>query len=143
MDETLIVIMEKNKETGFLEKELGSYAVSEDLQVYLYNTYADLREDGSYSVFMKLTCPNEVEDWEYSAIFDYYDIETLSPFVSSIEEDEDNFNPTWIVSFEFSEDVSLTEERIAQILSAHKKELDSVFETIADKKDEYVNHEQD
>ena len=24
MDETLIVIMEKNKETGFLEKELGS-----------------------------------------------------------------------------------------------------------------------
>ena len=109
MDETLIVIMEKNKETGFLEKELGSYAVSDELQVYLYNTYAESDESGSFTVFMKLTCPSEVEDWEYSAIFDYYDTETFSPFVSSIIEDDDNYNPTWIVSFDFSEDISVME----------------------------------
>lgn len=141
MDETLIVIMEKNKETGFLEKELGSYSVPEELQAYLYNTYADLQDDGSYIVYMKLTCPSDVSDWEYSAIFDYYETETLSPFVSSIEEDEDNFNPTWIVSFEFSEDISVTEEKIARLLSLHKAELDSVYEAIADKKDDYLNHE--
>ncbi len=141
MDETLIVIMEKNMETGFLEKELGSYAVPDELQVYIYNTYAELQEDGTYVVYMKLTCPNEVEDWEYSAIYDYYDTETLSPFVSSITEDEDNYNPTWIISFDFSEDISVMEIKIAEILSAHKAELDSVFEAIADKKDEYLNHE--
>ena len=141
MDETLIVIMEKNMETGFLEKELGSYAVPDELQAYLYNTYAELQEDGTYVVYMKITCPNEVEDWEYSAIYDYYDTETLSPFVSSITEDEDNYNPTWIISFDFSEDISVMEIKIAEILSLHKTELDSVFEAIADKKDEYLNHE--
>lgn len=141
MDETLIVIMEKNKETGFLEKELGSYAVSDELQVFLYNTYAEADENENYTVFMKITCPNEVEDWEYSAIFDYYDTETLSPFVSSIIEDDDNYNPTWIVSFDFSEDISVMEKKISDILFNHKTELDSVFEAIADKRDEYINHE--
>lgn len=141
MDETLIVIMEKNKETGFLEKELGSYAVSDELQVFLYNTYAEADENENYTVFMKITCPNEVEDWEYSAIFDYYDTETLSSFVSSIIEDDDNYNPTWIVSFDFSEDISVMEKKISDILFNHKTELDSVFEAIADKRDEYINHE--
>ena len=39
IDETFIVIMLKDKETGFLEKELGSYAV-DDKDGLIYNTYA-------------------------------------------------------------------------------------------------------
>ena len=43
----------------------------------------------------------------------------------------------WLVKFEFTDDTELMEEKIKKLLDLHKKELDSVYETIADKKDEY------
>ena len=43
----------------------------------------------------------------------------------------------WIVKFPFDEDTDVMEEKMERLLALHKKELDSVYETIADKKDEY------
>ena len=71
MDETLIVIMLKDKQTGFLDKELGGYNVGDD-DIFIYNAYAE-EENGEYIVRMKLTCNKDVEDWEFNAIYDYYD----------------------------------------------------------------------
>ena len=135
MDDTFIVIMLKDNETGFLEKELGSYAV-EDSYGLRYNTYA-VEENGEINVYMRLTCERDVEDWEYDAIFDYYDTDTVLEAVSSVCEEDGEYNPMWIVKFEFSEDTELMESKIKKLLDLHKKELDSVYETIADKKDEY------
>lgn len=135
MEETAIVIMIKNKETGFLEKELGSYKIF-DNEPLIYNTYAV--EDGEkIVVYMKITTDREVEDWEFEAIYDYYDFETIAPFVSSIEEEEECYNPTWIVSFDFIEEVDIMESKIDMILKCHKDELMSVYDTIKDKRDEY------
>ena len=136
MEETVIVIMLKDKETGFFEKELGCYKI-EDNDELIYNTYAYENEDG-YTVYMKLTCEREVSDWEFDAIFDYYDTETLLPFVSSIEEEEDCYNPTWNVTFDFIDNIEDMEEKIKEILSVHAKELETVYEAISDKKDEYL-----
>lgn len=136
MEETVIVIMLKDKETGFFEKELGCYKI-EDNDELIYNTYAYENEDG-YTVYMKLTCEREVSDWEFDAIFDYYDTETLLPFVSSIEEEEDCYNPTWNVTFDFIDNIEAMEEKIKEILSVHAKELETVYEAISDKKDEYL-----
>jgi len=135
MEETVIVIMLKDKETGFLEKELGSYKVSKN-EGLIYNTYAVEQED-KIIVYMKLTIDRDVEDWEFEAIYDYYDNETISSLVSSIEEEEDCYNPTWMVSFDFNDDVQKMEKNIDNILELHVKELTSVYEVIIDKRNEY------
>jgi len=136
MDETVIVIMLKDKETGFLDKELGSYKI-ESNENMIYNTFASEKEDGTYEVTMKLTCDRDVEDWEFEAIYDYYDSETLMPAVTSIIEEEDCFNPTWSVTFDFIENVEEMESKISYVLNLHVQELNSVYEAIADKRDEY------
>ena len=136
MEDTVIVIMLKDKETGFLDKELGSYKI-ESNETMIYNTFATEKEEGVYEVTMKLTCDRDVEDWEFEAIYDYYDSETLMPAVTSIIEEEDCFNPTWKVTFDFIENVEEMENKISEILNLHVQELNSVYEAIADKKDEY------
>ncbi|MBS4960021.1 MAG: hypothetical protein KHZ62_04265 [Clostridiales bacterium] len=134
MEETLIVVMLKDVD-GFLDKELGSYKV-EDEHGYIYNTYA-IEEDGKYMIYLKLTCDRDVDDWEFEAIYDYYDVQSLPDFVRSVKEVEDCYNPTWLVSFEFTKDESEMENRLQSLLKAHQIELNSVYEAIIDKKDEY------
>lgn len=135
MEETVIVIMLKDGKTGFLEKELGCYKITEDENL-IYNTYAI--EDGEkIKVFMKLTTDHEVDDWEFEAIYDYYDNETILPFVTSIEEEQECYNPTWCITFDFSNNIEEMEEKIDSILKLHKQELQSVYEAIVDKRDEY------
>lgn len=87
---------------------------------------------------MKLTCECDVEDWEYNAILDYYDMETVKPFVDSIEELEEEYNPVWLVTFPFLENQQEMEQKLCTILQAHQKELYSVYEVIAEKKDDYI-----
>lgn len=139
MDETVIVIMLKDKKTGFLEKELGSYKIEEN-EEFIYNAYA-LEEGDGYMVVLRLTVDRDVEDWQFEAIYDYYDFETILPFVTSIEEEEECYNPTWRVTFPFIETEEEMEEKISTVLALHRKELDSVWEAIADKKEEYTTPE--
>lgn len=135
MEETVIVIMLKDSKTGFLEKELGCYKITENENL-IYNAYA-VEEDGKTKVCMKITTDREVEDWEFEAIYDYYDSETILPLVTSIEEDVDCYNPTWFITFDFVNSIEEMEEKIDKIINLHKQELQSVYEAISDKRDEY------
>lgn len=141
MEEAMIVMMLRDSQTGFLEKELGSYRVLENEDL-IYNTYAEENADG-LTIVMKLSLGREALDWEFDAIFDYYDMETIRPFVSSIEEEEECYNPTWIVRFPFMESVAEMEAKITGLLKLHKQELDSVYEAIADQKDAYADEKED
>ena len=85
MEETVIVIMLKEKQTGFLEKELGCYDLGEQQNIIL-NIYAEETAPDITTVFLKLTCQRDVQDWEYDAILDYYDMDSIKPFVDTIEE---------------------------------------------------------
>ena len=71
--DTVLVIMQKNKKTGLFEKELQTLNISKYEQ-YILNIYA-LEEDNS-EIFLKikLTTQKDVLDWEYNAIYDYYDL---------------------------------------------------------------------
>ena len=137
MDETVIVIMLRDKKTGFLEKELNCYHLGEQQNIML-NIYAEEDEQNNITVFLKLTCERDVSDWEYNAILDYYDTETVKPFVDTIEELAEEYNPVWLVSFLFLEQQQQMEQKLCSILQAHQKELNSVYEVIADKKDDYI-----
>jgi len=140
MNETVIVIMLKDAATGFLEKELGSYTVAgENL---IYNVFA-LETDSGIDVHMRLTTERDLADWEFSAVFDYYDAELLLGVCSSIVEDESGYNPMWEVTFEFCENQEIMQERISQILKLHKDELDSVYDAIKDLQEDYSNSSQE
>ena len=98
MEETVIVIMLKDAETGFLEKELGAYSISENGEL-IFNIYAEGEEK---KVVMRLTCERELQDWEYDAVYDYYDTETVGALVDSMEEEDGHYDPVWVVTFPFA-----------------------------------------
>lgn len=133
MEETVIVIMLKDAETGFLEKELGAYSISENGEL-IFNIYAEGEEK---KVVLRLTCEKELQDWEYDAVYDYYDTETVGALVDSMEEEDGHYDPVWVVTFPFAEEQDVMEQKLTDILDAHKEELLSVYEAIKDKEDDY------
>lgn len=135
MEESAIVVMLKDQATSFLEKELGCYTVAQGVE-NVFGVYA-VEEADETRVVLKLSCEKELSDWEYDAVFDYYDTEELEQLVDSIEEEEGHFNPVWKIVFPFSQEPNEMEEKLSAILEIHKRELESVYEAIVDKRDDY------
>ena len=138
MEDTIIVIMLKNKNTGFLEKELASLDLVENVD-YIVNIFAT-DEDSGKKLHIKLSTKKDVLDWEYSAIYDYYDTECFKGKCDVIECDDD-YNPVWEVIIDYDEDLSILEEKVSEILAIHKNEVEDVFDTIKDKEMEYRDGE--
>ncbi len=136
MEETVIVIMLKNKATGFLEKELATLDITENAD-YIVNIFATEEEEGM-KLHIKLSTAKDVEDWEYSAIYDYYDMECFKG-KAEITEADDDYDPVWEAVIDYSE--ADLEERVAEILEIHKNEIEDVFDTIKDKESEYSDGE--
>ena len=63
---------------------------------------------------------------------------SVKPFVDTIDEVLDEYNPVWLVSFPFLENQWEMEEKLQSVLQAHQKELLPVYDAIADKKDDYI-----
>ncbi|HCO74801.1 MAG TPA: hypothetical protein DIT16_08120, partial [Clostridium sp.] len=79
MDFSAIVLMEKDKETKFFTRELGSYEVNEGAE-YITKLFYDGEKVNLYFDTNK-----DVEEWEFSAIYDLFDDESLTDLVDSIE----------------------------------------------------------
>lgn len=133
--EMVVMLMEKEAESGFLVKEVGSYTI---------NTHGNLldgifliKDKNREIVHMRITMDRDVEDWEYSAIFDEYDPQGFQELVLSFEELEDTYNPTWELTFQFQDDQAVMEKNLNNILDIHKKELNRVLDNIVDKKSDY------
>lgn len=137
--DTIFVIMLKDKKTGFLEKELGSLSLTENDR-YIVNMFV-MEQDEGEKLYIRLSTGRDVEDWEYSAIYDYYDPQALEQAGVTVEEAEDDYNPVWQVSIDFVSDLAQVEDRVKEILAVHHKEMQDVFETIKDKESEYLNEE--
>ncbi len=135
MDESTVVLMQKNTESGLLEKELGCYTV-EGNTALLRQIYAQ-QEEAGMMVHLFLTCDREIEDWEYEAIFDYYDMDALSKWLGNMQEVEGSYHPIWSGVFVYPEETEPMEAYLTAVLQAHEAELASVYEAIADKKDDY------
>ncbi len=137
--DTVIVIMQKNKKTGLFEKELNSLNISQ-YEDYILNIYVEADEDKERLLKIKLTTNRDVLDWEYSAIYDYYELEIFENLGYDIKEFED-YNPTWEITLKYLEDEQELIKTIDNILYIHMKELEEVFKTIKDKKGEYLDEE--
>lgn len=132
MDFSSLVLMEKDKETGFISKELGSFSVDEGA-LFVKRFYVD-----NDVVIVKFDTNKDVEEWEFSAIYDLFNVDAFKEKGYEIEEDLEEYNPTYIVKFPYAEDFSEMSEKISEVISLIKDEMNKVFEEIKDKKEEYT-----
>lgn len=135
--ETVFVIMLKNKETGFLEKELGSLNINKNDE-YIVNLFV-LKEDDGEKLHLRISTDRDVEDWEYGAIFDNYNYDSYGDNVIEIDEIDNDYNPVWEIVIDYDDNLSVVEERVAEILDIHSNELKRVYEEKKDKESEYKN----
>ncbi len=135
--ETVVVIMQKDAKTGFLDKELASLTISENEELIVNLFVLEDIETKKLKTHIKLSTERDVEDWEYSAIFDYYDTDIFKEYAESAIEEENYYNPAWEIIFNYKDNIDELEEIIIKILSIHRNELNEVYEIIKDKESEY------
>lgn len=131
MDFSSLVLMKKDKETGFIEKELGSFKVDEKA---LYVTKLFVIDN---EVNMYFDTNKDVEEWEYSAIYDLFNKEPFEEAGFKIEEELEEYNPTFILKFEYKEKYEEMNELIQKAVNLISIEMSNVFENIKGKEEEY------
>jgi hypothetical protein len=133
--ENTIIVMLTNKETGMFEKELETYKVGDKVK-YIKSIFAQ-NEEGQIYIYMRISTESDVLDWQFSAIYDYYETVNYENNIH-IEEDSECHNPTWVIKFRYEESQILIQEKIIEVLNVHTKELEDVFIAIENNKNEYL-----
>lgn len=131
MNFSSLVLIEKNPETNMIVKEIGSYEVGEGAE-YINKFFYDGSE-----VSVVFDTLKDVEEWEYSAIFDLFEDTAFSENNFTIEDVDDEYNPTWIVKFDYIEDHMEMQERVNLLCELIKASLEKVFLDISGKEEEY------
>ena len=131
MDYSSLILMEKDKETGFVVKEIGSYNVSEGAE-YIKSFY--VLDD---KVYIKFDTNKDVEEWEYSAIYDVFNAELFENEGFEIEEVEDEYNPTYLVKFKYEDNREYISEKLALCIDLIEEAMEKAFSDIEGKEEEY------
>lgn len=122
----VLVLMEKDKENGFLTATVDSYAIESGADgLRLVEGIYLLEEADGYNVFLTLTT-EDVEDWEYYGIYELYDEEIYSGLDVEVLDGSGEYNPRWIIRFGYSEDRQLVGDLINRIITLHKNELERI-----------------
>ena len=131
MDFSSLVLMEKDKETGFITKELGSFEVNEGA-LYVRKLFV---VDNIVNLYFDTN--KDVEEWEYSAIYDLFNKDIFVENGFEIDEDLDEYNPTFILKFKYSDEYIDMKEMIDKAVNLISKEMENVFKNIEGKEEEY------
>jgi hypothetical protein len=131
MEFSSIVLMEVNSENKFV-KELGSYKIEDGGELIKKLFYKDGR------VYIKFYPGRDVEDWEYSALFDFFDLEMFEEKGYNIQEKDDEYNPIWIIDIKYLEDRIKLSEKLTQVCSLFKNEIELAFAESNENKEEYL-----
>ena len=131
MDFSSLVLMEKDKETGFIKKELGSFQVNEGAlfvkKLYVLDEIVNMYFDTN----------KNVEEWEYSAVYDLFNSDVFIESGYEIEEDLEEYNPTYIIKFKYEDDYDVMKKKIQEVVTIIDSEMNLVFEAIKGKEAEY------
>lgn len=133
MDFSSLVIMEKDKETGYIKKELGSFEVTEGA-VYVTKLY---EIDGI--VYLYFDTERDVEEWEYSAIYDLFNTAVFEEAGFKISEDDEEYNPTFILEMPYKEEHTEMKELLDRAVELIEQEMNNVFKAIEGKEEEYID----
>lgn len=131
MDFSSLVLMERENETGFVKKELGSYKVSEGA-LFIKKLYMI---DGVVNVFFDTN--KDVEEWEYSAIYDLFNVDCFKEKGYEIIEELEEYNPSFILKFDYVDDHNVMQEKISEVVDLIDQSMNKVFKDIEGKEEEY------
>ncbi|WP_242842448.1 DUF6762 family protein [Clostridium tyrobutyricum] len=126
-----MILIEKDKKTGMIKDQLGTYNAVDGAQ-YIRKMYYD----GNY-VNVYFNTNKDVEDWEYYAIFDMFEKYKFNENSFKIKEVEDEYNPMWIVKFNYTDNHNLMEKRLNTLCSLINICMNKVFNDIVNKRQEY------
>ena len=132
MDFSSLVLMEKDKKTGFITKELGSFEVNEGA-LYVKKLFVLYNEVNLYFDTNK-----DVEEWEYSAIYDLFNIKRFEEEGFRIEEELDEYNPTFILKIPYKEEHLEMKDVLDKAVELINEEMEKVFLAIEGKVEEYI-----
>lgn len=131
MDFSSLVLMEKDKETGFITKELGSFEVNEGA-LYVRKLFV---VDNIVNLYFDTN--KDVQEWEYSAIYDLFNKDAFIENGFEIDEDLDEYNPTFILKFKYNEEYAEMKEMIDKAVELISNEMNNIFKNIEGKEKEY------
>ena len=131
MDYSSLILMERDNETGFVSKELGSFKVSEGAE-HIKGFY--VKGD---NVYIKFDTNKDVEEWEYSAIYDVFNMNLFEEEGFEIEEVEDEYNPTYLVKFKYEDNREYISEKLALCIDLIEEAMEKAFSDIEGKEEEY------
>lgn len=126
-----LVLMEVDKETNQFVKELGSYETSEGAEFVTKLNYS------GKLINLTFDTHDDVEEWQFTAIYDCFNEEIFRSKGYFIEAVDDEYNPTWLVKFKYSDDHMVVREALIEICELIKQELKEVFIKIKEKEEEY------
>lgn len=131
MDFSSLVIMQKDKETGYLIKELGSYQAGDGAK------YVTKLHETDGDVILYFDTNRDVSEWEYSAIYDLLDYDLFRNSSLDIEDVDDEYNPSWKVILKYKDEHNEMKEDLDKVCSIIEEAMDKVFNDIQGKEEEY------
>ncbi|MEG0296266.1 MAG: DUF6762 family protein [Clostridium sp.] len=130
MDFSSLVLMQKDNE-GYITKELGSFPVNEGA-LYIKKLFV---QDNIVNLIFDTN--KDVEEWEYSAIYDVFNYDVFKEEGFDIEDIDEEYNPTFLVKFNYVDDYNDTNEKIQNAVSIIDEVMEKAFADIAGKEDIY------
>lgn len=133
MDKTIIVLMEKEKGTGNFVREIESYDIEKS---ELINSLYAMDNGEELEIYLTLSTERDLEEWEYTAFYDYVDIDNLKSMYEDVEELDDTFNPAF--KFKLSYCTEGMEEKLNNFVDRYFDEVKKTYDEIKDLKEEYI-----
>lgn len=143
MNEFAVVLMKKDSD-NIITEEVATIDIGSDAE-YINSIFITGDGDGEM-LNLQLSTKSGVEDWEYTAIYDYYEEDKVLSEISELVGDkasvsicDEEFNPAWEYRFIIKDDdIDALEKVLKDIIQIHKDELQDVFLSIKDKEEEYL-----
>lgn len=133
----ILVLMEKDSETGIFTQTVDSYKIDDGIEL-IENAYL-AEEADEYFIYLTLTT-SDVHDYQYYGIYDLYDEEIYNDFDIELLDGSGEYNPRWIIKFKYYEERKEMEKLINELVDVHKAELERIFPLVESDKVKYMEY---
>ena len=125
------------KKDGVIEKELSTVKIEKNGEL-LRNMFVT-EDGGELTARMFVTVWGKLADWEFEAVYDFYDMEVFDGLGLAVSEAPGDVNPVWEIAFPYIDDPDRLSAKAEGILNLHKREISGVLEAIKDAEGDYVD----
>lgn len=130
MEFSSLVLMERDENNNFI-REIESYDLCTGSQ------YIDKFYYKEGHVYIYFNTGKDVKDWEYSAIYDYFNEAIFIEKGYEIRFIDDEYNPEWELKYAYLDDYQENSETFRNVSSVINDEVEKVLSIISEKFNEY------